>query len=80
MELGRKQLGHSHHRDHDSGGMIVRPRLYELVAEVSFLGLRPRVFDHLVDVEHLAAAVGLHIDESGDQRPLLRYTITDKSR
>jgi ubiquinone/menaquinone biosynthesis C-methylase UbiE len=48
MDLGRKLLGHSHHHDHDAGGVIVRPRLYELVAEVSFLGLRPRVFDHLV--------------------------------
>jgi ubiquinone/menaquinone biosynthesis C-methylase UbiE len=37
-----------HHHSHDSGGVITRPRLYEVFANAWFLGQRGRVFDRLV--------------------------------
>jgi ubiquinone/menaquinone biosynthesis C-methylase UbiE len=37
-----------HHHDHDSGGVITHPRLYEAFANAWFLGQRGRVFDRLV--------------------------------
>jgi ubiquinone/menaquinone biosynthesis C-methylase UbiE len=41
MGLGEKALGGQH-------GHITRPRLYEFVAGLGFLGLRPQVYDGLV--------------------------------
>jgi ubiquinone/menaquinone biosynthesis C-methylase UbiE len=49
MGLGQRFLGGPHgHATDGSGGHIVRPRLYELVAAVGFLGRRRRIFDQLV--------------------------------
>jgi ubiquinone/menaquinone biosynthesis C-methylase UbiE len=42
----RLTVGHRH--DHDSGGVIMHPRAYELFANTWFLGQRGRVFDRLV--------------------------------
>lgn len=49
MGLGQKYLGGPHgHADDGSGGHIIRPRRYEYVAAIGFLGRRRRVYDHLV--------------------------------
>ncbi|HZA08672.1 class I SAM-dependent methyltransferase [Mycobacterium sp.] len=47
MGLAQK-LVIGHHHDHDSGGVITRPRAYELFANAWFFGQRGRVFDRLV--------------------------------
>jgi hypothetical protein len=45
MGLGQKFLGGPHgHADDGSGGHITRPRRYEYVAAIGFLGQRRRVY------------------------------------
>jgi ubiquinone/menaquinone biosynthesis C-methylase UbiE len=49
MGLGQKFLGGPHgHADDGSGGHITRPRRYEYVAAIGFLGQRRRVYGHLI--------------------------------
>jgi ubiquinone/menaquinone biosynthesis C-methylase UbiE len=55
MGLAQRLFGH-HHQGHDdgSGGLITRPRGYDLFADIFFLGQRPRIFDRLVELSGAA--------------------------
>jgi SAM-dependent methyltransferase len=66
MELRRRLLGHSHHHGDESGGVIVRPRLYALIAEVFFGGFNLPFADASFDLVVSSPAVH-HI--SADHRP-----------
>jgi hypothetical protein len=101
MELRRRLRGHSHHHGDESGGVIVRPGLHELIAElwpggrlfiaefrpprsrvgnhpIGFLTSHAMEHQHAINIEFLAEAAGFHVDELGEQRPLLHGMIADR--
>jgi ubiquinone/menaquinone biosynthesis C-methylase UbiE len=56
MSIAQKLMGHQHgHADHGSGGLIMRPRLYERTAGMWFLGLRRHRYDQLVALAGIGA-------------------------
>jgi ubiquinone/menaquinone biosynthesis C-methylase UbiE len=51
MGIAQRLMGHQHGHGHahdDSGGLIMRPHLYERTASMWFFGLRERRYDQLV--------------------------------
>jgi ubiquinone/menaquinone biosynthesis C-methylase UbiE len=56
MGLAQKLMGHQHgHADDHSGGLIMKPRLYERTAGAWFFGLRKRRYDQLVALAGIRA-------------------------
>jgi ubiquinone/menaquinone biosynthesis C-methylase UbiE len=51
MGLGQRLLAHHHHEQDDgSGGLITRPRGYEVFVQLFLLGQRARIWDRLVEL------------------------------